>query len=237
MRLTVTTVADPRSGLFVDRPGEIYGSCRYEGLARYPLQVLKNVYDSFLEDQRREAAEYGRAMEEYGRKLGKFESVSKRRRSALGMKAPEKPAKPDAMTPAANRVAKSVMDGTAAESMRIVIDSLPVVKGGKAKLDVRIRIERPDMSKLSVRAANMFNRLGGLNRHAHWLARDYERTFREIFDNSARYAACDMRGSTVRIEDLCPLPPEELAEFEENCRKAFNGNEKDPQTQVAEVQG
>lgn len=236
MRMTVTTVVDPRSGLFIDKPGEIYGSCRFEKLARYPLQVLRNVYESFLEDQRREAAEYGKEMAEYERKLGKFESVSRRRRSILGMKAPVKPAKPEAMTSAANRVARSVMDGTASESMRIVIDSLPVVKNGKAKLDVRIRIERPDMSRLSVRAANMFNRLGGLNRHAHWLARDYERTFHAIFDNSVEHAAYDMRGSTVRIEDLCPLPPEELAEFEENCRKAFNENEGNPPTQVAEVQ-
>lgn len=225
--MTVTTVVDPRSGLFIDKPGEIYGSCRFEKLARYPLQVLKNVYDSFLEDQKQEADEYGKAMTEYERKLRKFESVSKRRRSALGMKAPEKPAKPEAMTPAANRVAKSVMTGTAGESMRIVIDSLPVMKGGKAKLVITIRIERPDMSKLSVRAANMFNKLGGLNRHAHWLAKDYERTFKAIFDNSVEHAAYDMRGSTVKIEDLCPLPPEELAEFNENCRKAFDvGNQK-----------
>lgn len=226
MRMTIITIVDQRSGLFIDKPGEIYGSCRFENIARYPLQVLKNVYKAFLEDQKHEAVEYGKQMAKYEKKLDKFESISKHRRSILGIKAPEKPVKPDAMSSAARRIAKSIIDGTNDESMRIVIDSLPIVKNGKPKLDIRIRIEKPDMSKLSVRTANMFNKVGGLNRHAHWLARDYERTFKAILDSSIDHTPYDMRGSTVRIEDLCPLPPEELTEFEENCRKAFN-NEKE----------
>lgn len=220
--MTVTTAVDPRSEIFVDRPSEIYGSCRFEKLARYPLDVVKNVYESFLDNQKREADEYGKAMAEYERKLGKFASVSKRRRSVLGLAAPCRPEKPTTLTTTARRLSKTVAEGSADETMRIVVDSIPVVKNGRAKLDVRIRIERPDMSKLSVRTANMFNRLGGLNRHAHWTAEDLRRTFQAIFDNSYEHSAFDLRGSSVAIVDECPLPPEELADFEENCRKAFN---------------